>query len=115
MLAGGNTKGRNRDGADELGSKGVVVLDLELEVEDGVGHGNVEVLIPLRVLGVRDDTRTRHGGLWDNHSDVRVAGDDSAVVLLQLLISGVGGATGGAGVAAGEAAAEALRCKVHVR
>jgi len=116
VLARGHASRRNRDGADELGSECVIVLDLELEVDDGVSQRNVEMVVPPRVLGVGDDMGAGDGGLRDDDGDVRVAGDDAAVVLLDLLVSGgmVTGVSGGASVTGGEAAAETLGSEVHV-
>lgn len=110
VLPGGQARCRNGDTADELGSEDVVVLDLELDVDDGVGEGDVEVVVPLRVLGVGDDVGAGDGGLRDDDCDVRVAGDDAVVVLLDLLVSGGGAAS----VAGSEAAAETLSSDVHV-
>lgn len=117
-FTGGDTHGGDGDGADELSAEDVVVFDLEFEVNKGVGNGDLEVLLPLRVLGVGDDAGAGDGGLWDDDGHVRVAGDDAAV-MLEIAVTGsgiVGGVLGGggAGVADGEAAAEALGGEVHV-
>ncbi|GMN28871.1 hypothetical protein TIFTF001_002205 [Ficus carica] len=121
--------GGDSDGSDQIGAKEVVVLDVKLEVDDGVSQRDVEPLVPVRVLGVLDDSRARHGRLRDGDGDVRVAGDDpGAVVDLPVraaasaaAVVGVvgigGGASSGAldGAADGDAAAEVGGDDVHVR
>lgn len=123
--------GGDSDDSDQIGAKEVVVLDVELEVDDGVSQRDVEPLIPGRVLGVLDDSRARHGRLRDVDGDVRVAGDDSGVVVdlpvraaastaaaTAVGVVGIGGgASSGAldGAADGDAAAEVVGDGVHVR
>lgn len=46
---------------------------------------DVEVFIPVRVLGVGDDTCPCDGGLGDADGNVRVTGDDFAVVVKSLV------------------------------
>lgn len=41
---------------------------------------DVEVFVPLRILGVGEDACTGDGGLGDGDGDVRVTGDNLAVV-----------------------------------
>lgn len=74
-----------------------------------MGDRNGEVLLPLGVLRVGDDSGAGDGGAGEADLDVGVAGDDLAVVAMLLVLHlGAGGAAGG------EAAAEALREHVHV-
>lgn len=125
-LAGGDLSGRDSGGSDHIGAEDVVVLDVELEVDDGVSQGDVEPLVPVRVLGVLDHARAGDGGLRDVDGDVRVAGDDPRVVVdLPVgaaafgvaVIAGRGGGEGGIlnGAAGGEATAEVVGDDVHVR
>ena len=76
---------------------------------------DLEMLVPRRVLGVWDDARARHGGASDADGDVRVAGDDLAVVVTVLFALLIAGDRGAAGVESREESAEALREHVHVR
>ena len=46
---------------------------------------DVEPFIPVRVLSVGDDTRPCDGGLGDADGDVRITGDDFAVVVESLV------------------------------
>lgn len=130
-LPGSKVSGGDSDGSDQIGAKEVVVLDVKLEVDDGVSQRDVEPLVPERVLGVLDDSRARHGRLRDHNGDVRVAGDDpGAVVDLPVRAAassafatavGVVGIGGGAsswaldGAADGDTAAEVVGDDVHVR
>lgn len=66
-------------GADDLRAEDVVVLDLELEVGERVRNGDVEVLVPERILRVLQDARAGESRLRDDDGYVGIAGDDLAV------------------------------------
>lgn len=84
-------------------------------LRDGVGEGDVEVLVPMGVLGVGDDARAGDAGAGEADGDVGVGGDD-LVVLLEAAAAAVGAALEGLleGLEGGEEAAEALDEEVHV-
>lgn len=67
--------------ADELGAEKVIILNLELELADGMRYWDNEVLVPVRVLGVLNDTRPRESGLWHDDGYVGVAGDDLGMTM----------------------------------
>lgn len=61
-FAGNDICSRNRNGADELGTKDIVVLDVELNLSVGVGNRDTKVLVPNGVFGVGDDPGAGKGG-----------------------------------------------------
>lgn len=71
---------------------------------------DVEVFVPLRILGVGEDACTGDGGLGDGDGDVRVTGDNLAVVAEFKVFGGGGSTAGFEGDATGEAAGD----QVHV-
>lgn len=70
--------GGNKYGSDDLCAENVIVFDFEVKVMGGVSERDVEMLVPFRVLRVREDTCTGEGCLGDGEGDVRIAGDDVA-------------------------------------
>lgn len=113
-LAGGDAGSGNGDGADELGAEDVVVLDVENDEGGAVGEGDLEVLVPLGVLGAGDDAGAGNGGAGEGDGDVGVAGDDLRVLALVVGAIGAGAGGEGGGPAGGEAATEVLGEQVHV-
>lgn len=118
-LTGGDFLGGDLSGAYQLCPEEVVVFDLELEVKHAVCQWDDEVFIPLRVLGVLNNMRTGDGGLRDANGDVRIAGDNPAVLVnpaVTTITMGIG-VVGGTfeSVAGSEATAEMLGDEVHVR
>lgn len=99
-----------RDGrdADQIRAEHVVVLDVELDLGDGVGERNLEMLIPFRALGVGNHARASDGSSSKADRDVRVAGDDFPVSLVVFLIRKWLAASG-------EELAETLGEHIHVR
>lgn len=60
---GDHEAGRYGHRPDGLRAEDVVILDMEHEGSGAVGEGNLELLVPYRVLGVRDDAGSGNGGV----------------------------------------------------
>jgi len=113
-LAGEDPLGGDGDDSNEVGSEHVVVLDEEVDLRGRVRERDLEVLVPGRVLRIRDHAGARDGGAGKADGDVGIAGDDLAVAVagaVELPFSGDGGT---ASVEGGEEPSNALGEQVHV-
>lgn len=80
-------------------------------LRNGMSQGDLELLLPNRILRIGDDPGPGYDGAAEADGDVGVSGDDLAVVVA------VAAAVDGEGFPAverGEEAAEALRDQIHV-
>jgi len=80
-----------------------------------VSEWDLEVLVPRRVLRVRDHAGARNGGAGEADGHVRIAGDDFAVAVAGMSLLPFPGDGGAAGVKSREEPSHALGEHVHVR